>query len=382
MLSRAGTLLHSHFGVLAGPVAALSSYGRRYATSTVGEKSMGLQVQGTIGFIGVGNMGRPMATNLIKAGLPVLVFDRNPAAVEHLINMGAKAASSPQEIAETPGVTAVISMLPSTEHVQDAYEGPQGLLRASGGLQPSLLIDSSTILPTYTKKLADRINSSVQLAGGARRVAGAAGPVFVDAPVSGGVPGAVAGTLTFMCGGSALAVRAAKPLLQLMGKQIEHLGDAGSGQVAKICNNLAMAIEMAGVSEALALGAAQGLDPAKLSAVMNNSSAACWATKAYNPVPGVMPDVPAANSYQGGFGAALMSKDLRIALQLGVSSSQPLPMAEKAKQLYQQVVDQSGGPVDFGAIYKYVYRGKPSTMGGSSPVGGNSPDSAAGQNAV
>lgn len=340
---------------------------------------MGLQVQGTIGFIGVGNMGRPMAANLIKAGLPVLVFDRNPAAVEHLTKMGATAAGSPQEIAETPGVTAVVSMLPSTEHVQDAYEGPQGLLRASNGLQPSLLIDSSTILPTYTKKLAERISSSVKLAEGARRVAGAAGPVFVDAPVSGGVPGAVAGTLTFMCGGSIIAVRAAKPLLQLMGKQIEHLGDAGSGQVAKICNNLAMAIEMAGVSEALALGAAQGLDPAKLTAVMNNSSAGCWTTKSYNPVPGVMKDVPSANNYQGGFGAALMSKDLRIALQLGVSSSQPLPMAEKAAQLYQQVVDQSGAPVDFGAIYKYVYHGKHSSMSGSNGSGVASAD---GQKAV
>lgn len=325
---------------------------------------MVLDMQGTIGFIGVGNMGAPMAANLLKAGLPVLVFDRNPAAVDKLVKLGAKAASSPQELGETPGVTAIMSMLPSTDHVADAYEGPQGLLKAAGGLQPSLLIDSSTILPTYTAELAARIATYSMLAPGARKVAGAPGPVFVDAPVSGGVIGAVAGTLTFMCGGSAAGVRAAKPLLQLMGKAVEHLGDPGAGQVAKICNNLAMAIQMAAVSEALALGAAMGLDPAALSQVFNSSSARCWSSQVYNPVPGVLPDVPSAHEYRGGFNAGFMSKDLRLALQLAGSAKQPLPMGERAAQLYQQVLDASGGePVDFGAIYKFVYNGRPSNGG-------------------
>ncbi|KAF6255727.1 NAD binding domain of 6-phosphogluconate dehydrogenase-domain-containing protein [Scenedesmus sp. NREL 46B-D3] len=317
-------------------------------------------LQGTIGFIGVGNMGAPMAANLLKAGLPVLVFDRNPAAVDKLVKLGAKAVGSPQELGETPGVTAVLSMLPSTDHVADAYEGPQGLLKASGGLQPSLLIDSSTILPTYTADLSQRIATHALLAPGARRVAGAPGPVLVDAPVSGGVIGAVAGSLTFMCGGSAAGVRAAKPLLQLMGRTVEHLGDPGAGQVAKICNNLAMAVEMAAVSEALALGAAMGLDPAALTGVINSSSARCWSSEAYNPVPGVLRDVPAAHDYRGGFNAGFMSKDLRLALQLAGTARQPLPMGERAAQLYQQVIDASGGePLDFGAIYKYVYNGRP-----------------------
>eukprot|EP00775_Hariotina_reticulata_P011245 gene11245-11394_t len=364
-------------------------------------------------------MGAPMAANLIKAGLPVMVFDRNPAAVEKLVKLGASSADSPQQIGQSPGVTAVISMLPSTEHVTDAYEGvreaggagrrkgwdssssnstgltklqwPTGLLKASGGLHPSLIIDCSTILPTYTSKLAATIANKVQLAPDARKVPGAAGPVFADAPVSGGVPGAVAATLTFMCGGSSVALRAAKPLLQLMGKRIEHLGltvsrpkgteagqgsavvvkssieavitavDPGAGQVAKICNNLALAIQMAGVAEALALGAAAGLDPSKLSAVFNSSSARCWSSDSYNPVPGVLHDVPASNDYQGGFNAALMSKDLRLAMQLAISCKQPFAMGESAARLYQQVVESAGRPIDFGGIYKYVYRGRPSS---------------------
>lgn len=345
----------------------------QYATSAA-EKAMSLELQGTIAFIGVGNMGGPMAANLLRAGLPVLVFDRNPAAVEKLTRLGAKAASSPQEVGSTPGVTTVITMLPSTEHVADAYEGPQGLLKAEGGLQPSLLIDSSTILPTYTQKLAATIATYTLLAPGARKVPGSDSPVFVDAPVSGGVPGAVAASLTFMCGGSDLAVRAAKPLLSLMGKSVMHLGDPGAGQVAKICNNLAMAIEMAGLSEALALGASMGLDPSKLTEVINTSSARCWASEAYNPVPGVMPDVPASRGYSGGFSAALMAKDLRIAMQLASAASQPLHMGEKAALLYRQVLDATEVPLDFGAIYKYVYHGSDShsSPGGSSGSNGGS----------
>eukprot|EP00879_Flechtneria_rotunda_P006498 GHRR01006829.1.p1 GENE.GHRR01006829.1~~GHRR01006829.1.p1 ORF type:complete len:237 (+),score=96.58 GHRR01006829.1:603-1313(+) len=191
-----------------------------------------------------------------------------------------------------------------------------------------------------------------------------------------------------MCGGSAVAVAAARPLLLLMGKSVQHLGDAGAGQVAKICNNLAMAIEMAAISEALALGAAAGLDPVRLTAVINTSSARCWASEVYNPVPGVMRGVPAAHNYQPGFNAALMAKDLRIAMQLAGAAQQPLPMGEKAAQLYQQVLEASGEPVDFGAIYKYVYNGKPSSSSSnnntptSSKSGGNDSSSSSSTSSI
>ncbi|KAF8057757.1 ywrD [Scenedesmus sp. PABB004] len=357
--------------------AAASLRAARGAASSAAatERPLALDAHGTIGFIGVGNLGAPSAANLLRAGLPVLVYDRDAAAVARLTALGARAAASPQEIAETPGVTAVVSMLPSTEHVEAVYDGPDGLLSARGGLQPALLIDCSTILPTFTAALAARV-AAAPLAPGARRAGAGGGAVLVDAPASGGVPGAVAGTLSFMCGGTEEAVRAATPILQAMGKRVQRLGPPGAGQAAKICNNLAMAIQMAGVAEALALGAALGLDPARLSAVFNASSARCWSSECYNPAPGVMADVPAARGYANGFSAALMAKDLRLALSLAAtapSRPQPLHMGERASQLYSAVVEASPVPVDFSAVYTVVYGGTPagappSTGGAAAPL--------------
>ncbi|KAI8474097.1 MAG: NAD binding domain of 6-phosphogluconate dehydrogenase-domain-containing protein [Monoraphidium minutum] len=316
----------------------------------------------TIGFVGVGNMGSKMATCLMRAGHRLLVADRNPAAVAHLESLGARAVASPREIAETPGVSVVLTMLPSTEHVRDAFEGPDGVLRAAS-LQPPLLVDCSTVSPLYTQELSKRI-AAARLAPQAPRPdmpwAGAerSAPRLIDAPVSGGVLAAANAALTFMVGGPAEAVAAARPLLEAMGTRIIHLGGPGLGHAAKLCNNLCLAIQMAGVSEALALGASLGLEPGRLSEVMQGSSGRCWALECYNPVPGVMPDVPSSKGYAGGFSAQLMLKDLRLAMQLAAATSSPAPMAQNVAQLYRTVVDATADstPLDFTALYKFVYQ--------------------------
>lgn len=298
-----------------------------------------------------------MTASLVRAGVRVLAYDRSEAALAKAVAAGAHAAESPQAIGATPGVTAVVSMLPSTEHVQDAYQGPQGLLQAPGGLVPPLLVDCSTILPTASSRLAAHVASAVELAPGVAPLPNARGPVFVDAPVSGGVAGAAAGTLTFMCGGTPSAVEAAAPLLLLMGSRVEHVGGPGAGAAAKVANNLALGVAMAGLSEALALGVAMGLDAAVLARLLNASTARCWAGEVNNPIPGVVPAAPASRGYTGGFNAALMSKDLRLAMSLAAAAGSPLHMGERAAQLYAAVSEEAGGPVDFSAIYKYVYRG-------------------------
>ncbi|GBF92803.1 3-hydroxyisobutyrate dehydrogenase [Raphidocelis subcapitata] len=324
----------------------------------------------SVGFIGVGNMGGPMAACLLRAGHRVTVFDRSGDAVKRLTEQGAAAAGSPREIAETPGVAAVISMLPSTEHVRDAYEGPEGVLRASA-LQPPLLIDCSTISPLYTQELAQRVagrrlapqppRAFMPWTAGGGGGAASAAPRLVDAPVSGGVAAARDGSLTFMCGGPEEAVGAARALLGAMGARLLHLGGPGLGQAAKLCNNVALAVQMAGVSEALALGIALGLDPGQLSDVMSGSSARCWTLDCYSPVPGVMPDAPSSRGYTGGFSAQLMLKDLRLAMELASATRTPAPMAQNVSQLYRQVVDATaeGRPLDFSAIFKYVHSSLP-----------------------
>mmetsp|Transcript_13933 Transcript_13933/g.30101 ORF Transcript_13933/g.30101 Transcript_13933/m.30101 type:complete len:383 (-) Transcript_13933:482-1630(-) len=330
---------------------------------------------GTVGFIGVGAMGHHMAANLLKAGVQLLVYDRSTAALQRLLATPhaagrARAVNSPRELAETQGVSAVITMLPATDHVREAYQGPEGLLKARGGLIPGLLLDCSTICPTYTQQLGQEVARTQRRADPAldpQHAAAPPAPHFVDAPVSGGVPGAANATLTFMCGGPDEVVEATRPLLALMGSRVLHMGSRhGAGQVAKLCNNLACGIEMAAVSEALALGAAAGLDPTQLSQVFNTSSARCWSSEAYNPCPGVMPGVPASSGYRGGFSAALMLKDLRLALQLAADTGQRAPMGEQASALYGEVVkavesgaaSHQGGIPDFAAIYKLVYKGR------------------------
>ncbi|MEO9701272.1 3-hydroxyisobutyrate dehydrogenase, partial [Marinobacter alexandrii] len=219
----------------------------------------------TITFIGLGNMGGPMASNLVKAGHNVTVFDLSKEAVQALVSEGAKTADTAHEAAQ--GAECVITMLPAGQHVEAVYLGDDGLLAKLP--EGTLVIDSSTIAPETARGVAEEAK--------ARNIP------FLDAPVSGGVGGAKAGTLTFICGGADDTFAKAKPILEAMGKNIFHAGPHGSGQVAKICNNMLLAILMAGTSEALSLGVKNGLDPAVLSEIMKQSSGGNWALNVYNP---------------------------------------------------------------------------------------------------
>ena len=287
-----------------------------------------------ITFIGLGNMGGPMAGNLVKAGHEVTVFDLSKDAVAALLSEGAKTADTAHEAAN--GAECVITMLPAGQHVEAVYLGDDGLLaKLPAG---TLVIDSSTIAPETARGVAE--------------VARAKDIPFLDAPVSGGVGGAKAGTLTFICGGSEEAFNKAKPILDAMGKNIFHAGDHGSGQVAKICNNMLLAILMSGTSEALALGVKNGLDPAVLSEIMKQSSGGNWALNVYNPWPGVMEGVPASRNYEGGFLVNLMTKDLGLAFDNAVKNQASIPMGSLARNLFQLHAGQGNGGLDFSSIQR------------------------------
>jgi len=287
-----------------------------------------------ITFIGLGNMGGPMASNLVKAGHEVTVFDLSKNAVAALVSEGAKTADTAHEAAN--GAECVITMLPAGQHVEAVYLGDDGLLaKLPAG---TLVIDSSTIAPETARGVAE--------------VARAKDIPFLDAPVSGGVGGAKAGTLTFICGGSEEAFNKAKPILDAMGKNIFHAGDHGSGQVAKICNNMLLAILMSGTSEVLALGVKNGLDPAVLSEIMKQSSGGNWALNVYNPWPGVMEGVPASRNYEGGFLVNLMTKDLGLAFDNAVKNQASIPMGSLARNLFQLHAGQGNGSLDFSSIQR------------------------------
>jgi 3-hydroxyisobutyrate dehydrogenase len=291
----------------------------------------------SIAFIGLGNMGGPMAANLLKAGHQVRAFDLVPTALEAAKAAGAVIAATAAEAVE--GVEAVISMLPASKHVESLYLGDNSLLRR---IRPgTLVIDCSTIAPAASRKVAE--------------AAQALGLDFIDAPVSGGTAGAAAGTLTFIVGGSAPALERARPLLSAMGKNIFHAGASGAGQVAKIANNMLLAIHMAGTAEALALGVANGLDPKVLSDIMSKSSGRNWSLEVYNPWPGVQDGVPASRGYSGGFGTALMLKDLGLAAEASIGSGSAIPLGELARNLYAMHATQSAA-LDFSSILE-LYRG-------------------------
>lgn len=291
-----------------------------------------------IAFFGVGNMGGPMAANLVKAGHRVRVYDLAAELVRAAEKNGAEAATGPAHAVE--GAEVVISMLPSSAAVTGLYLGEQGVLGAID--QKALIIDCSTIDAET-----------------ARRVAGAAadsGRAMIDAPVSGGVGGARAGTLTFICGGAEAAVERARPVLMSMGKNVFRAGDSGAGQVAKICNNMLLAIHMIGTCEALELGADNGLDPSVLSDIMLASSGRNWSLEVYNPWPGVMENVPSANDYQGGFAVNLMNKDLTLALETALASRSPTPLGSLARNLYAVHGEQGNGTLDFSSIARMFSR--------------------------
>ena len=238
-----------------------------------------------IAFIGLGQMGRHMASNLLKNGHQLTVFDIHAPSVSAFqsAHPGVGAAASLAQAVSSPGTTAVLTMLPSSPHVKEAYEG--SILSAAP--PGALLIDSSTINPGVSQSLFS--------------AAAARGLAFVDAPVSGGVGGAEAGTLTFMCGGTAAGFSAAQPLLAAMGKNIVHVGAAGAGCAAKLCNNLILGASMLAVAEAMALGERLGVDPKVLAGIVNTSSGRCWSSDTYNPVPGICPGAPSSRNYAGGF---------------------------------------------------------------------------------
>lgn len=287
-----------------------------------------------IAFIGLGNMGAPMAENLIKAGYALSVYDLSQAATERLQQAGASVASSPIEAARNAQV--VISMLPAGKHVHSVYlgeNGSNGLLTALP--KGTLVIDSSTIAAADAVKVA--------------AAASQLGIDFLDAPVSGGTGGAIAGSLTFIVGGSDEAFAKAQPILAVMGKNIFHAGDQGAGQVAKICNNMLLGILMAGTAEAINLGVKNGLDPKVLSDIMLQSSGRNWTLEVYNPYPQVMENVPSSNGYQGGFMSKLMQKDLNLAMQTAQDTNVETPMGAKAAELYEAHTVENGDK-DFSSI--------------------------------
>ncbi|MFC3608784.1 3-hydroxyisobutyrate dehydrogenase [Stutzerimonas tarimensis] len=292
-----------------------------------------------IGFIGLGNMGAPMALNLLKAGHQLSVFDLSEAAVASLVEAGAERADSPQAIAGG-GAELIVTMLPAAPHVKSVYLGDEGLIACS---RPDvMLIDCSTIDPYSAREVA--------------AAAASHGNPMLDAPVSGGTGGAAAGTLTFMVGGSAEHFQQAQPVLAAMGKNIVHCGDSGNGQVAKVANNMLLGISMIGVSEAMALGVSLGMDPKTLAGIINTSSGRCWSADTYNPFPGVMDNVPASRGYSGGFGSDLMLKDLGLATEAAKLARQPVLLGALAQQIYQGFSLQGNGGLDFSAIIKQYTR--------------------------
>jgi 3-hydroxyisobutyrate dehydrogenase len=289
----------------------------------------------TIGFIGVGNMGGPMARNLLKGQYGVTAFDLSEAALNPVLAAGAGKASTVKDTVAKADV--VVSMLPAGSHVRSVYLEDGVLAAAKKG---ALLIDSSTI--------------DVDSARAVHAAAEKAGFDFLDAPVSGGVGGAEAGTLTFMCGGSEKAFERARPVLEKMGKRVVLAGGAGAGQAAKICNNMLLAICMIGTCEAFTLGEKLGLDHQKLFDIMSAASGQSWSLTTYCPVPGPVPTSPSNRDYQGGFATALMLKDLKLSQAAAQSAGATTPLGAEAAQLYSLFAAKGQGGVDFSGIIRML----------------------------
>ena len=292
-----------------------------------------------IAFVGLGNMGLPMATNLVKAGHDVAGFDLSAEARAALAAAGGRGAATVAEAVS--GAEVVVSMLPEGRHVDAVYAGENGVFaHAAPG---ALFIDSSTI--------------HVETARSVGAAAAAKGFVMVDAPVSGGVGGAAAATLTFMVGGTDEGFARARPILEAMGRTIVHAGHAGAGQAAKICNNMILGISMVAVCEGFALADKLGLDAQKLFDIASTSSGQCWSLTSYCPVPGPVPTSPANRGYAPGFAAAMMLKDLKLAQDVASAAGQATPLGAEAAQLYRLFVDQGNAGRDFSALFEFL-RGK------------------------
>ena len=289
-----------------------------------------------IGFIGLGNMGGPMAANLLKAGHEVTGFDLAKPALDALAKAGGKPA--PGAAAAVAGAEMIVTMLPAGPHVRQVYTGEGGLLAAA---KPgALLIDSSTI--------------DVESARAVAKAAAERGFDMLDAPVSGGVGGAAAGTLTFMVGGSEAGFARALPLLQAMGKTIVHAGPSGNGQAAKICNNMILGISMIAVSEGFALAERLGLDWQRLFDISSKSSGQCWSMTNYCPAPGPVPAAPSNRDYQAGFTADMMLKDLKLAQQAAQAAGATTPLGAEAAALFQMLANNGLGPKDFSVVFRMI----------------------------
>lgn len=292
-----------------------------------------------IGFIGLGNMGAPMAACLARAGHQVTGFDLSPAALDGLAASGGAPAASARAAAD--GAEVIITMLPAGQHVAGVLTGPDGILaHAASG---TLLIDCSTIEVGTARILA--------------QAAAQHGCLMLDAPVSGGTTGATAGTLTFMVGGDPAVVERARPILTSMGRTIVHAGPAGAGQAAKLCNNLLLGITMLGVAEAFALATHLGLSAQSLFDISSTSSGQCWALTTYCPVPGPVPSAPSNRDYQAGFAAALMLKDLTLAMQAAADSGAPGVLGRHAQHTYAKLCELGLGDKDFSVAAKALQDG-------------------------
>uniref|UniRef100_H2ZG45 3-hydroxyisobutyrate dehydrogenase, mitochondrial n=1 Tax=Ciona savignyi TaxID=51511 RepID=H2ZG45_CIOSA len=277
-----------------------------------------------------------MALNLLKSGHKVVAYDVMDSSTEPVAEAGAEIVSSPSEVAKN--AKRIITMLPNSSHVQQVYLGNNGILES---IQPgSVCIDSSTIDPAVSQDVAKQSEQK--------------SAKYLDAPVSGGVGAAQAGTLTFMVGGEKEDFDIAAKILDHVGKNVVHCGSVGTGQAAKICNNMLLGISMIGVSEAMNLGTKLGLDPKILAGIINTSSGRCWSSDTYNPVPGVLPGVPSSNNYQGGFGTALMTKDLGLAQQAASATNSLTPMGSSALQIYRMLCEKGFDQKDFSSVFQFL----------------------------
>ena len=298
-----------------------------------------------IGFIGTGTMGQPMLANLVKKGFAVVAYDVVPAALDAAARLGAARAGSIREAAADSDL--VITMLPSSANVEAAYLGADGLIDAP--IAERLCVDMSTIDPGTSQRVAARLNE--------RRIR------FLDAPVSGGVGGAAAGTLAIMVGGDARDLEEARPALAAMGANIIHVGAVGAGELAKLCNNLISGSALIAVAEAFRIGEAFGVDPQILTNVIAKSSGATWVMEHMHPVPGIVDSAASSRQYAPGFMTDLMAKDLALAVNAAREKRVPVAVAAAAQQLYRMASSHGLGREDFSAVYKFL---KPSS--GDAPV--------------
>jgi 3-hydroxyisobutyrate dehydrogenase len=290
----------------------------------------------TIGFIGLGNMGGPMAKNLVQAGHTVRGFDVVAASVEAAKTAGIEPAASATAAAR--GVEVLITMLPAGQHVRSVYTGPDGAIAAAD--EGTLLIDCSTI--------------DVATARAVNEAAKQSGLEMLDAPVSGGVAGAAAGTLTFMVGGTDAAFARGLPYFEVMGRTVVHAGGSGNGQAAKVCNNMILGITMIGISEAFTMAEKLGLDPKKLFDISSKASGSCWAMLNHLPVPGIVETSAANRGFKPGFSAAMMHKDLKLSQEAAAQAGVATPLGAEATALYTMFVNAGNAGLDYSAIVKMI----------------------------